>query len=83
MPPSAAAAAAASMGLPGIPGLTMPPTSMSGSNASEMMARERERLQKLGECDQPILIIPWIFNMILYNVDTNICKITFVILISI
>ena len=65
MPPSAAAAAAASMGLPGIPGLTMPPTSMSGSNASEMMARERERLQKIGECDQPILIILWIYIMII------------------
>ena len=65
MPPSAAAAAAASMGLPGIPGLTMPPTSMSGSNASEMMARERERLQKLGECDHPLLIKLWFYNMII------------------
>ena len=55
MPPSAAAAAAASMGLPGIPGLTMPPTSMSGSNASEMMSRERERLQKLGEYEYGFL----------------------------
>jgi len=50
MPPGMPPGAAASMGLPGMPGF-MPPTSMSGmsgSNASEMRARELEKMQKLG-----------------------------------
>ena len=36
--------------MPTLPMGLMPPTSIAGGNPAEMMAREREKMAKLGEC---------------------------------